>query len=149
MLDWLVENMLDLAGLLASLGSLAFAKRASQAAVEAKEQVRQHNRYGDVIELRRLSGLLMHHVSGEQLVEAKLRAADLQSQLQVVRARWADKLAPESAGSLQLCFELAGSLVRSFDEGPDSESQARRTEAARNLTLTLDELFGQFTAQQD
>jgi hypothetical protein len=103
--DWFKPNWGNLAsvlGLIISLITLWFAKRASQAANEAKAAVLQRNAADDLSEAaRQAQDLLVFLRRGEwQLL--RLKADELHTMASWVISRWGDKLDVESINRLTL-----------------------------------------------
>jgi hypothetical protein len=93
-------NLAFVFGLIFSALAFWFAKRASNAAREARNAVLRRTMGEDFRAACRTTGELLMHVENERGDMALLRVRDLLGQMSYAIARWGNRLSPESRSSL-------------------------------------------------
>ena len=125
-------NLASVAGLIISIFTLLFAKRASEAATEAKEGVLKHNIADDLQEAVHRSQELSVFFQVNEWKVLRLKADELQAQTSWLISRWGDKLGLESMNRLTRAKEQLRSVVAFVDEvGENNISEKHRKDLLR------------------
>jgi len=144
-------NLASVAGLIISVFTLLFAKRASQAAKEAKAAVLRRNVADDLQEAARRSQELVGFPQVSEWKVVRLKADELQAQTSWLISRWGDKLDLESRSRLTRAKEQLRSVVAIVDEvGENNISEKHRKDLLRatdQARESLVEEHGKFLAR--
>jgi hypothetical protein len=156
MLEFLARQWGDaasLAGLVISVFTLLFARRASKAAEEARDSVLRQTLRQDMEACGRLATDIEAFVELGQIDCAGLRARDLMHQIAFLRARWETKLPEQSQNSLLMAHKQLEYIQREMSKLPTAAMTPRArkllTQACHEVSIIFSRERGAATAQSE
>lgn len=156
MLDFLTRRWGDVAtvaGLVVSVFTLLFAKRASKAAEEARDSVLRQTLRQDMEECARLATDIEAFVALGQSDCAGMRARDLMHRIAFLAARWEMKLPQQSKGNLLMAHEQLEQIHKEVSRLPVAEMTPRArtllTRACHEVSTIFSRERGAATAEAE
>jgi hypothetical protein len=156
MLDFLTRHWGDVAtvaGLVVSVFTLLFARRASKAAEEARDSVLRQTLRPDMEECGRLARDVETFVALGQSDCASLRARDLMHQIAFLDARWEMKLPQQSKNNLLMAHEQLEQIHKEVSKlpVPEMKPHARMllTRACHKVSTIFSRVHGAATAEAE
>jgi hypothetical protein len=146
-------NLASVIGLIISIVTLLFARRASQAAKEAKAAVLRRNVADDLEDAERQAQEIIFFLGQKQWSISRLKADELHRKALWIRERWASLLTEESRTQIIDAMIQLNLLVENLDKIVDnnlSDEQLKRlTEAAKRTRDMFLREHAKFLAKTD